>query len=106
MEAIAAINRYRDRDWRDFKENELIQVWFLRHLQIIGEAASKLPEEVRNLAPDIPWHKIIGMRNILVHDYFAIDLDVVWNTVQRDIPSLEPAVEALLKRLEELRYGE
>jgi len=46
------------------------------------------------------------MRNILVHDYFAIDLDVVWNTVQRDIPSLEPAVEALLKRLEELRYGE
>jgi uncharacterized protein with HEPN domain len=67
-------------------------VWFLRHLQIIGEAASKLPEEVRNLAPDIPWHKIIGMRNILVHDYFAIDLDAVWNTVQRDIPSLEPAV--------------
>jgi len=50
LEAIAAINRYRDRDWGDFKENELIQVWFLRHLQIIGEAASKLPEEVRNLA--------------------------------------------------------
>jgi uncharacterized protein with HEPN domain len=92
LEAIAAINRYRDRDWKAFKENELIQVWFLRHLQIIGEAASKLPEEVRNLAPDIPWHKIIGMRNIFVHDYFAIDLDAVWNTVQRDIPSLEPAV--------------
>jgi uncharacterized protein with HEPN domain len=56
-------------------------VWFFRHLQIIGESASKLPEGVRNLAPDIPWHKIIGMRNILVHDYFAIDLDAVWNTV-------------------------
>jgi len=64
-------------------------------------AASRLPEEIRNLAPDIPWHKIIGMRNILVHGYFAIDLDVVWDAVQRDVPLLKPAVEALLKKLEE-----
>jgi uncharacterized protein with HEPN domain len=67
LEAIAAIDRYRDRDRSAFEQDELLQVWFLRHLQIIGEAASRLPEEIRNLDPDIPWHKIIGMRNILVH---------------------------------------
>jgi uncharacterized protein with HEPN domain len=105
LEAIAAIDRYRDRDRSAFDQDELLQVWFLRHLQIIGEAARRLPEEIRNLAPDIPWHKIIGMRNILVHGYFAIDLDVVWDAVQRDVPLLKPAVEALLKKLEDQSYG-
>jgi uncharacterized protein with HEPN domain len=85
LEAIAAIDRYRDRDRSAFEQDELLQVWFLRHLQIIGEAARRLPNEVRDLAPNIPWHKIIGMRNILVHGYFAIDLDVVWDAVQRDV---------------------
>ena len=101
LEAIAAIDRYRDRDRSAFEQNELLQVWFLRHLQLIGEAARRLPEEIRNLAPDIPWQKMIGMRNILVHEYFVIDLDVVWDAVQRDVPLLKPAVEALLKKLED-----
>jgi len=128
LEAITAIDRYRDRGRSAFEQDELLQVWFLRHLQIIGEAvgadkeasgttsflrhlqiigeaASRLPEEIRNLAPDIPWDKMIGMRNILVHGYFAIDLDVVWDAVQRDVPLLKPAVEALLKKLEEMGYG-
>ena len=78
-----------------------MQVWFLHQLQIIGEAARALPEETRALAPDIPWLKIIGMRNILVHGYFGIDTDVVWDTVTQDIPALKPAVERLLQRLEE-----
>ena len=105
LEAIAAIDRYRDRGRSNFEQDELLQVWFLRHLQIIGEAARRLPEEIRSLALHIPWHKMIGMRNILVHGYFAIDLDVVWDAVQRDVPLLKPAVEALLKKLGELGYG-
>jgi uncharacterized protein with HEPN domain len=98
-EAIAAIDRYRDRGRSAFERDELLQVWFLRHLQIIGEADSRLPEEIRYLDPDVPLHKMIGMRNILVHGYFAIDLDVVWDAVQRDVPLLKPAVEALLEKL-------
>jgi uncharacterized protein with HEPN domain len=74
-------------------------------LQIIGEAARALPEEVRAMAPDIEWAKIIGMRNVLVHGYFDIDLDIVWNAAERDVPALKPLVERLLKRLEELEYG-
>lgn len=61
---------------------------------------------MRTLAPDIPWESIIGMRNVLVHGYFEIDTNIVWDTVQRDIPSLKPKVESLLKRLEVLGYGE
>jgi len=101
LDAIDAIERYRDRDKVEFERNELLQVWFLHQLQIIGEAARALPEETRALAPDIPWLKIIGMRNILVHGYFGIDTDVVWDTVTQDIPALKPAVERLLQRLEE-----
>jgi len=70
---------------KPFEQDELLQTWFLRHLQIIGEAARALPEEVRMLAAEIAWTKIIGMRNVLVHGYFEIDTDVVWHTVQRDI---------------------
>ena len=96
LEAIAAIERYSDRDKQAFERGELLQTWFLRHLQIIGEAARVLPEDVRGLAPDIPRSKIIGMRNILVHGYFEIDTQIVWDAATRNIPALKPAVERLL----------
>lgn len=79
----------------------MLQSWFLRHLQIIGEAARALPEDVRGLAPEIPWSNIIGMRNILVHGYFDIDTGIVWDAAMRDVPAIKPAVERLLKTLEE-----
>jgi uncharacterized protein with HEPN domain len=100
LQAIEAIDRYRACERGEFDQNEMLQVWFLRHLQIIGEAARHVPDEVRGMAPDIPWNKIIGMRNILVHGYFTIDLDIVWDAVQQDVPLLKPAVVALLKQLE------
>lgn len=99
LEAIAAIERYRDRDRQTFERDELLQTWFLRHLQIIGEATRALPEDVRALAPEIPWPKIIGMRNILVHGYFEIDTEIVWEAATRDVPALKPAVERLLRDL-------
>jgi uncharacterized protein with HEPN domain len=100
VEAIAAIERYRDRDKGAFEKDELLQTWFLRHLQIIGEAARSVPEDVRAMAPDIPWPKIIGMRNVLVHGYFDIDKDVVWDAAHRDVPSLKPAIQRLLRVLD------
>ncbi|MFO8008234.1 MAG: DUF86 domain-containing protein [Candidatus Brocadiia bacterium] len=106
LEAIEAIERYRDRDREAFEREELIQAWFLRHLQIIGEAARAVPEEVCVLAPEVPWHKIIGMRNVLVHGYFDIDTDIVWKAATRDVPELKGAVERLLERLQESGYGE
>ncbi|GIU83152.1 MAG: DUF86 domain-containing protein [Acidobacteria bacterium] len=105
FQAMAAIERYRDRDRTAFEQDEMLQVWCLRHLQIIGEAARALPEDIRNPAPDIPWSKIIGMRNIPVHGYFEIDTDIVWAAVQKDLPAPRPAVKALSNKLEEMGYG-
>jgi uncharacterized protein with HEPN domain len=72
----------------------------VRHLQIIGEAAYALPEELRDQRPDIPWTEIIGMRHILVHDYFVIDIDIVWDAVERDLPPLRDKIDEMLRALE------
>jgi uncharacterized protein with HEPN domain len=100
LEAIAAIERHQDGHKTAFEADELRQTWFLRHLQIIGEAARALPTEVRILAPELPWAKIIGMRNILVHGYFSIDTEIVWLAVTNDLPVLKPAIVRLLARVE------
>ena len=100
LEAIAAIERYLDRGRADFEQDELLQGWFVRNLQIVGEATRALPDDVRALAPDIEWPKIIGMRNVLVHGYFDIDTDLVWDAASRDAPALKPRIETLLQRLE------
>lgn len=105
LEAIAAIERYLPRGREAFEQDELLQGWFVRHLQIIGEAARALPEDVRAMAPEVEWHKIIGMRNVLVHGYFEIDADIVWGAASRDAPALKSHIEQLLKRLEEMGYG-
>ncbi len=99
LEAIARIELYAARGREAFERDELIQSWFVRHLQIIGEAARALPEDVRKQSSEIPWAKIIGMRHILVHDYFGVDTEVVWGAVARDLPDLRIRIEALLGRL-------
>lgn len=99
LEAIAAIERYSNSEKKAFERDELLQAWFVRNLQIIGEAARATPEEIRTLAPEIPWHQIAGMRNVLVHGYFEIDTDLVWDAATRDVPALKSAVEQLLRTL-------
>jgi uncharacterized protein with HEPN domain len=100
LDAIGNIERYAVRGRQAFESDELIQNWFARHLQIIGEAAYALPKELRDQRPDIPWNEIIGMRHILVHDYFVIDIDMVWDAVDQDLPDLKDKVEGLLRVLE------
>jgi uncharacterized protein with HEPN domain len=97
MQAIANIERHLGRGKDAFDKDELIQTWMLHQLQIIGEAVRALPDEVRALAPDIPWAKIVGMRNILVHGYFEIDTEIVWEAAAHDVPDLKPHIERLLR---------
>jgi uncharacterized protein with HEPN domain len=99
LEAIAAIERYSNCEKKGFERDELLQSWFVRNLQITGEAARGISEEVRALAPQIPWHQIAGMRNVLVHGYFEIDTDLVWDAATRDVPALKPAIEQMLATL-------
>lgn len=99
LEAIDRIERYATRGRDAFDRDELIQSWFVRHLQILGEAARALPDEIRQKAPDVEWNKITGMRHVLVHDYFGIDRDVVWTTVEKELGRLRTSLANLLEGL-------
>ena len=73
----------------------------VRHLQVIGEAARTLSQTFREQHSEVPWASIIGMRHVLVHDYFGIDLDIVWRVVNADLPGLKRNIEDVLKSLGE-----
>jgi uncharacterized protein with HEPN domain len=68
----------------------------VRNLEVIGEAAKKVPPEVRRRKPGVEWKKIAGLRDVLIHEYFGIDLDIIWDIVQNKIPLLEHHVQQLL----------
>jgi len=99
LEAINRIEKYADRGRQAFETDELIQTYLLHYLQVLGEAAFKLPPDFQEKHPAIPWSRLRGMRHILVHDYFRIDPDVVWAVVERDLPDLKRALLALLEQL-------
>ena len=82
--------------FHQFEKSRLHQKATLKSIEIISEAATHTTEETRLTHPEIPWKKIISMRNRLVHGYFQVDLERVWNTVQRDIPSLVHTLELLV----------
>jgi uncharacterized protein with HEPN domain len=96
LEAIDAIMKYAHRGKIAFESDELIQTWILHYLLILGEAAAGLSESFREQSDHMPWRKIIGMRNILIHHYFGIDLKVVWDVVDIELPKLKEGIEALL----------
>lgn len=77
LESIERIERYISGGTAAFENNELIQTWAVHYIQIIGEAANHLSQHLQTYYPQVPWSKIIGMRHILVHNYFDIDMDVV-----------------------------
>ena len=80
----------------DFEVDRQLQMAVVREIEIIGEAAGKVSQETRNKYPDIPWLMISNMRNHLAHVYFDIDLDIVWGTLHKNLPSLIQRIEKIL----------
>ena len=74
-----------------------VQDAILRNLQVLCESTRRLTEETKKKHPEVDWRAIAGLRNMLVHDYFSIDLETIWTVVQRDLPALERAVRQLLE---------
>jgi uncharacterized protein with HEPN domain len=97
LDAAKAVRRFTGGiSLEDFKSNEEKYEAVNRKFEIIGEAARRLSPEARNVFPEIPWKLVTAMRNILIHDYDDVDLDVVWNTAQRDLAPLIARLEAYL----------
>lgn len=83
----------------DFDANKLLQSHLLRHIQIIGEAGWRLPKELKDHHPEVPWRQMSGMRHVLVHDYFEVNWGLVYQTAREDIPELKPRILAILNSL-------
>lgn len=82
----------------DFEKDVQCQDAVIRRLEVIGEAARRVSGETRAKHRDLPWSAMIGMRNVMVHDYNDVDLTIVWDTVQRDLPGLIQSIEQILTR--------
>ena len=95
LEAIERVEKYAQRGEAAFRSDELIQVYILHHLQVLGEAAFKLAQDYRNQHSHMPWQSIIGMRHVLVHDYFEVDLDLVWAVVANELEPLKQKLQQL-----------
>lgn len=84
---------------RDYDRDKLVRSHLIRHIQIIGEAVSRLSPELKNAHPHVPWRAIAGMRHVLVHDYFEVDWNAVYNTATRDVPALQLPITTILRQL-------
>lgn len=100
LESIRKILDHLPQGFDRFQSDEMVQVFFIHHLQIIGEAARKISSELQQCYPEIPWSEIISMRNILVHNYFGIDLNEVWYTAQKNLPELKSQIESVIQNLQ------
>jgi hypothetical protein len=81
-----------------FKKNELVMDAVVRNLEIIGEASKNIPLAVKRLYPDIPWKQMSGIRDILIHEYFGVDVKIVWHTAKKSLPSLQKQLKELSQK--------
>ena len=82
----------------DFLEDEILLRASVRSLEIIGEATKKLPIEFKNKHPYINWNEMAGMRDVLIHSYFGVDYDIVWNTITNDILELQKNLQIITEQ--------
>lgn len=103
LDAITRIEEYTVRiEYEDFMENNLIQDGVIRQVEIIGEAAKRVSNRIREKYLDIPWKDMAGMRDKLIHDYLGVDMDALWDTVEYDIPVLKSKLKDLIEKGEQI----
>lgn len=97
--SIKKIEEYiKDISFEDFSVSTIIIDAVVRNIEIIGEASKNIPQEIQNKFTDIPWKKIKGIRNRIVHEYFAVDISIIWFIIQNE---LQPLKKALIRHLNE-----
>jgi len=99
--AIAKVQQYTsDLSFEGFAESDLRIDAVLRNLEVIGEAVKKVPQSLKRDYPDVEWKKIAGLRDILVHEYFGVDLEIIWDVIENHLPVLRGQVERMIRHEE------
>jgi len=88
-------------NFEDFKDDRKTVNAVVRSIEIIGEASKKIPKSIKEKRPDIPWKKMAGMRDKLIHEYFGIDLEILWKVAKEEINKLKPGIQQILNSLQE-----
>ncbi|MDH7606652.1 MAG: DUF86 domain-containing protein [Candidatus Bathyarchaeota archaeon] len=103
QDIIESINDIEDftknMSFEDFARDKKTINAVIRSLEVIGEAAKSVPKSFRDKYPSIPWRKMAGMRDKMIHEYFGVDVRILWETIKRDIPPLKPLILSVLESL-------
>jgi uncharacterized protein with HEPN domain len=101
LEAMETVEKFvEDMNFEQFKNNDLVSSAVIRKFEIIGEATRNIPQEIKKKYPDIPWKTMVGFRDKLIHFYFGIKYDIVWETIKSKLPELKEKIKKILEQLE------
>ena len=100
LDAIDAVEEYtREVSFEDFKQSSEKTFATVKQLEIIGEAANRITDKTRELGHEIEWSKIVGLRNILVHDYYIIDHSIIWEIIEDELAMLKSNIKTLISKI-------
>lgn len=100
LECIRRIEDYTQGSWELFAQSMVIQDAVIRNFEVISEATKRISQDLRDANPVIPWRRMAGFRDVLIHDYLNLNLNLIWKTVEEDLPNLKSQIRALLQSLE------
>jgi len=102
LESMDKIERYiKGLSYEEFLDDEMVVDAVIRNLEIIGEASGNIHEDVRGKYPEIPWKRMVGLRNIAIHEYFGVDLSIIWEIITKNLPETKPMIAEMLKGFDE-----
>lgn len=98
LEAIQNIQQYTENlSFEDIRKSKMVRDAVIRNLEIIGEAVKNIPDEIKSKYPEIAWRKVAGLRDRLIHRYFEVDFEILWDVITAELPDLKNKISAILE---------